>query len=198
MMMSEFTDRTGFEPTAKEYAKIEDAYYNFDGDKDAFCKAFVKDGGARKLCKARAAEIDRLNSLLLESERQYKKDMADREKRIDELTAELDKELEWKPSTGTGTNMSQSDYDHLARSGWQMTDEEAKAFIAGECGFNPEKIRILHEASTYDVNKHLRLRKFGTFDRAPVYESTDWNYIRFDCAYFMYEMVNGELRFYCR
>lgn len=78
MMMSEFIDRTGFEPTAKEYAKIEEAYYDFDGDKDAFCKAFVKDGGARKLCKARAAEIDRLNSLLLESERQYKKDMADR------------------------------------------------------------------------------------------------------------------------
>ena len=89
MMMSEFIERTGFEPTAKEYAKIEEAYYDFDGDKDAFCKAFVKDGGARKLCKARAAEIDRLNSLLLESERQYKKDMADREKRIDELTAEL-------------------------------------------------------------------------------------------------------------
>lgn len=74
MMMSEFIDRTSFEPTAKEYAKIEEAYYDFDGDKDAFCKAFVKDGGARKLCKARAAEIDRLNSLLLESERQYKKD----------------------------------------------------------------------------------------------------------------------------
>lgn len=197
MMMSEFIDRTGFEPTVSEYAKIEEAYYDFGGDKDAFCKAFVKDGGARKLCKSRAAEIDRLNSLLLESERQYKKDMADREKRIDELTAELDKELEWKPSTGTGTNMSQSDYDHLARSGRQMTDEEAKAFIAGECGFNPEKIRILHEASTYDVNKHLRLRKSGTFDRAPVYESTDWNYVRFDCAHFMYEMVNGELRFYC-
>ena len=39
MMMSEFIDRTGFEPTAKEYAKIEEAYYDFDGDKDAFCKA---------------------------------------------------------------------------------------------------------------------------------------------------------------
>ena len=85
MMMSEFIDRTGFEPTAKEYAKIEEAYYDFDGDKDAFCKAFVKDGGARKLCKARASEIARLNSLLMESERQYKKDVADREKRIDEL-----------------------------------------------------------------------------------------------------------------
>ena len=197
MMMSEFIDRTGFEPTAREYAKIEEAYYDFDGDKDAFCKAFVKDGGARKLCKARAAEIDRLNSLLLESERQYKKDMADREKRIDELTADLDKELEWKPSTGTGTNMSQSDYDHLARSGRKMTDEKAKAFIADECGFDPEKIRIQHEVNTYEVNKYRRLRKSGTFDRAPMYESTDWNYVRFDCACFMYELVNGELRFYC-
>lgn len=197
MMMSEFIDRTGFEPTAKEYAKIEEAYYDFDGDKDAFCKAFVKDGGARKLCKARAAEIDRLNSLLLESERQYKKDMANREKRIDELTAELDRELEWKPSDGTGTNMSQSDYAHLADCGKTMTDEEAKAFIADECGFAPEKIHILHEVNTYEVNKHSRLRKSGTFDRAPVYESTDWNYVRFDCACFMYELVNGELRFYC-
>ena len=180
MMMSEFIDRTGFEPTAKEYAKIEEAYYDFDGDKDAFCKAFVKGGGARKLCKARAAEIDRLNSLLLESERQYKKDMADREKRIDELTAELDRELEWKPSDGAGTNMSQNDYAHLADCGKTMTDEEAKAFIADECGFAPEKIHILHEVNTYEVNKHSHLRKSGTFDRAPVYESTDWNYVRFD------------------
>ena len=186
MMMSEFIDRTGFEPTAKEYAKIEEAYYNFDGDKDAFCKAFIKDGGARKLCKARAAEI----------ERQYKKDVADREKRIDELTAELDKELEWKPSDSTGTNMKQERYEELAKCGKVMTDDEAKAFIADECGFAPEKIRILHEANTYEVNKHRRLRKSAAFDRAPVYESTDWNYVRFDCAYFMYELINGELRFY--
>ena len=197
MMISEFIDRTGFEPTAKEYAEIEAAYYDFDGDKDAFCKAFVEDGGARKLCKARAAEIDRLNSLLMESERQYKKDMADREKRIDELTAELDRELEWKPSDGTGTNMEQKRYKELAKCGQAMSDEEAVAFIADECGFAPEKIRILHEVNTYEVNKHRCLRKSGTFDRAPVYDSTDWNYVRFDCACFMYELVNGELRFYC-
>ena len=197
MMMSEFITRTGFEPTAKEYAKIEEAYYNFDGDKDAFCKAFVKDGGARKLCQNRAAEIERLNSLLMESDRQYMKDIADREKRIDELTAELDRELEWKPSENTGTNMAQERYEALAKGGKALTDEEAAAFIADECGFALEKIRILHEVNTYEVNKHSRLRVAGTFDRAPVYESTDWNYVRFDCACFMYELVNGELRFYC-
>ena len=151
MMMSEFIDRTGFEPTAKEYAKIEEAYYNFDGDKDAFCKAFVKDGGARKLCKARASEIDRLNSLLMESERQYKKDVADREKRIDELTAELDKELEWKPSDSTGTNMEQKSYEELAKYGksHQFGDcrlEEAESGVKYDysmCG--DSKLRDMYE-----------------------------------------------------
>lgn len=197
MMMSEFVERTGFQPTADEYEQIESAYYNFDGDKDAFCKAFVEQGGELKIYKARAEEIARLRSQMLEIEKEHKREMADRDRRIDQLTAELDKELEWKPSTGTGTNMEQSRYEDLASSGRVMTDEEAKAFIADECGFAIEKIRILHEASTYEVNKHLRLRKSGTFDRAPVYEATDWNYVRFDCACFMYELVNGELRFYC-
>lgn len=197
MMMSEFIERTGFEPTADEYAKIEEAYYNFDGDKNAFCKAFVDGRGVSRICRARGEEIARLRSVMLETEKQFKKDVADRDRRIDQLTAELDMELEWKPSTGTGTNMEQSSYEKLASAGRTMTDEEAKAFIADECGFAPEKIHVLHEVSTYEVNKHRRLRKSGTFDRAPVYESTDWNYVRFDCASFMYELVNGELRFYC-
>lgn len=196
MMISEFVERTGFQPTADEYDQIESAYYAFDGDKDAFCKAFVEQGGELKIYKARADEITRLRSQMLEIEKQFKKDVADRDRRIDQLTAELDRELEWRPSTGTGTNMDQGRYEELASAGRVMTDEEAKAFIADECGFAIEKIRILHEASTYEVNKHRRLRKSGTFDRAPVYESTDWNYVRFDCACFMYELVNGELRFY--
>ena len=194
MMISEFIERTGFEPTASEYAKIEKAYYDFNGNKDEFCKAFVKNGGEKKIYKARAEEIAQLKSQLVEMEKQHKTEMEAREKQINDLTAELDRELEWKPSTGTGTNMSQSDYDHLANCGKLMTDEEAKAFIADECGFAPEKIHILHEVNTYEVNKHRRLRKSGTFDRARVYE---WNYVRFDCACFMYELVNGELRFYC-
>jgi len=36
MMISEFIERTGFEPTASEYAKIEKAYYDFNGNKDEF------------------------------------------------------------------------------------------------------------------------------------------------------------------
>lgn len=197
MMISEFIERTSFEPTASEYAKIEEAYYNFNGNKDEFCKAFMKNDGEKKIYKARAEEIAQLKSQLVEMEKQHKAEAEAREKQIAELTAELDRELEWKPCEGSGTNMSQSDYDHLANCGELMTDEEAKAFIADECGFDPEKIHILHEVNTYEVNKHRRLRVAGTFDRAPVYESSDWNYIRFDCACFMYEFINGQLCFYC-
>lgn len=35
MMLSEFVERTGFEPMPAEYAKIEEAYCSFNGDKDA-------------------------------------------------------------------------------------------------------------------------------------------------------------------
>ena len=197
MMISEFIERTSFEPTASEYAKIEEAYYNFNGNKDEFCKAFMKNDGEKKIYKARAEEIAQLKSQLVEMEKQHKAEAEAREKQIAELTAELDRELEWKPSDGAGTNMEQKRYEELAKYGKAMTDEEAKVFIADECGFDPEKIRILHEVNTYEVNKHRRLRKSGTFDRAPVYEATDWNYVRFDCAYSMYELVNGELCFYC-
>lgn len=57
MMMSEFTERTGFEPTAEEYAEIEEAYYSFDGDKDAFCRHWTKNIGVEGICKARADKI---------------------------------------------------------------------------------------------------------------------------------------------
>ena len=197
MMISEFIERTGFEPTASEYAKIEKAYYDFNGNKDEFCKAFVKNGGEKKIYKARAEEIAQLKSQLVEMEKQHKSEMEAREKQIAELNADLDRELEWKPCDGSGTNMTQERYEHLANCGQVMSDEEAKEFIADECGFDPEKIHILHEVNTYEVNKHRRLRVAGTFDRAPMYESTDWNYIRCDCACFMYKFINGQLCFYC-
>lgn len=42
MLVSEFIDRTGYQPTAEEYAAIEKSYYHFKGDKDAFCKEWSK------------------------------------------------------------------------------------------------------------------------------------------------------------
>jgi len=43
MMMSEFIERTGYQPSGEEYHYIEESYYEFDGDKNAFCKQWLKD-----------------------------------------------------------------------------------------------------------------------------------------------------------
>lgn len=43
MMMSEFIERTHIEPSYEEYHYIEESYYEFDGDKNEFCKAWLKD-----------------------------------------------------------------------------------------------------------------------------------------------------------
>lgn len=54
MLVSEFIDRTGYQPTADEYAEIERAYYNFDGNKDEFCELWCKKNAEL------AGQIDRL------------------------------------------------------------------------------------------------------------------------------------------
>lgn len=207
MMMSEFIERTGFQPTAEEYAKIEEAYYDFNGDKNDFCKTFVAQGGEKKVYEARATEIERLRSQIGELEKMFKADSEKQERRIADLQAQLDKELEWKPSEGTGTNMSQSDYEALAAlcdgthgDPHEMTDDEAKARIASEFGFAVEKIVIIHVVHAYEVNKHCQLRKSAEYIRRPMYDVSDYNYVRFDvdCGHmtWMYEMVNGELKTY--
>lgn len=196
MMMSEFVERTGFEPMPDEYEKIEEGYYHFDGSKDDFCKSWLAGGGILKAAQARAEKISQLRSELLELDRANRMETDDYERRIEQLKAQLDRELEWELCADAGTRMSQRAYEDLAGAGTAMTDEEAKAFIANECGFDPEKVVILHEVSTYEVNKYRQLRPAARFTRQPIYNATDWNYIRFDCACFMYELVNGELHFY--
>lgn len=43
MMMSEFVERTGYQPSNEEYAHIEESYYTFPGNKDEFCAQWKKD-----------------------------------------------------------------------------------------------------------------------------------------------------------
>ena len=43
MLMNEFTERTGYQPSFEEYHYIEESYYEFSGNKDEFCKAWKKD-----------------------------------------------------------------------------------------------------------------------------------------------------------
>ena len=117
MMLSEFVERTGFEPLPFEYEKIEEAYYNFDGDKDAFCKAFVEDDGEWKIYQARAAEIDRLNGRILEMDKAAKKDGEEYERRLAFFQVELDKEQAFylvSSSTALTASRSSSSVLHLS------------------------------------------------------------------------------------
>lgn len=64
MLLSEFIDRTGVMPSAEEYARIEAEYYEFNGDKDAFCRAWkranpaaVKKAKERKVRNAELAKV---------------------------------------------------------------------------------------------------------------------------------------------
>lgn len=130
--------------------------------------------------KAANNEIDQLN-------RENKK-----------LTEQLEKELEWKDCPNMGTQMTQADYEHLEQCGEILTEDSAKALIAEEFGFDPYKIEIITTVNTYEVNKHSYTRKKEAYTRAPINCSTDWNYIRFNCSNWFYEMINGQLyQYYC-
>lgn len=197
MMMSEFTQRTGVYPTPWEYEKIEEQYYAFEGTKDSFCADWVAKDGPAKLYAERVAYIDRLKDCLTEQRKDYEAEIGRLKAKISELELDLEKELDWQDADNTGTNMEQGWYEHLERCGRKLTVNEAKKEVADSFGFAPELVEIITEVSTYQVNKYHRLRKKETFERLPCYESTDWNYIRFNCRGWQYEMVNGQLRPYC-
>ena len=202
MTIKEFTERTGFYPTYEHYKFIEKSYMDFDGDKDAFCKAFREntDGIAEKITREVERFVEEQTELGMHEHDAMEERIARQADIINDLQTKLDAELEWTPCKDAGTRMTQRDYVKLREDRFTktMTDEEAANFIAEELGFNAARVKIIHKAETYEVNKHHRMRVAETYDREPLYESTDWNYVRFDVNGIEYEYVNGQLELYCR
>ena len=200
MMLSEFVERTGFEPMPAEYAKIEEAYCSFNGDKDAFCAAFVAGDGEKKIYQARAAEIDRLNGKILDLDKTFQQSSAEYERRLAFFQAELDLELEWKPYEFT-QNTPQAEYAELAKcvdsgSARYMTDDEALDWVCQEFGFDRSQVTILHEINEQEINRHNLCRASGRkIDRRPVYCATDYHNSRFNagCGAWQWEAWNGQL-----
>ena len=201
MMLSEFVERTGFEPMPAEYAKIEEAYCSFNGDKDAFCAAFVAGDGEKKIYQARAAEIERLNGKILDMDKAFQQSSAEYDRRLASIQAELDRELEWKPYEFT-QNIPQTEYAELVKgisggSARYMTDDEALDWVCQEFGFDRSQVTILHEIDEQEINRHNLCRASGRkIDRRPVYCATDYHYIRFNagCGAWQWEAWNGQLR----
>ena len=201
MMLSEFVERTGFLPMADEYKRIEDAYCSFDGDKDAFCKSFVENGGIEKIYQARAAEIEQLRNQIEIMEKASKAAADQYEKDLAFIKAELDKELEWRPYE-FAANVPQTDYDQLSASiksgaAHYMSDDEALDWLCFEFGFERSHVTILHDIDEQEVNRHGHCRASGRkIDRRPIYCATDYHYIRFNTGRgeWQWEAWNGQIR----
>ena len=193
MLIQEFTDMTGFEPTPEEFQEIESEYYRFDGDKQAFCKAFVERGGEKQVYARRAEYIKELESQLMDQEKEHKERMAKLLSENARLQEALDRELDWQMTNSAGTQMYQEEYDDLLRHGEVLNCVQAVNIVCKEYGFAWDRVEIKKEVSTYQENKRGELREKERMERDPVYSSADWNYIRFDCAGLQYEMINGEL-----
>ena len=102
MMISEFIERVGFEPTAAEYANIEDEYMGTCIDKDQFCKEWKKNGGVQRLMRLRARRIEELEAELAKEKACYEKMDVEYCKKINEIHQAHKNEtdnLKWKIKT---------------------------------------------------------------------------------------------------
>lgn len=194
MNIKEFSDRTGFYPSFELYTVIEAHYMEQSGDKDAFCKAYKEnaDGLAEKIQQEATTLALNNQSRVIAAANELRTENETLREQAERLIAQLEREQEWKPY-GHNSSMKDDDYAHLCQSGRTMTDDEAVELIASEFGFAPEKIEIVRQIKTYEVSRHRQLRQKGAIDRPPVYDATDWNYVRFNCAGWAYEMIDGQL-----
>lgn len=199
MMMQEFTALTGFYPSNDFYRFIEEIYYDFDGTKQEFCKAYKqnKDGLAERIRQAYNLTTSKTRNML---EAQQRKEREALEAKVKQLEAALEREQEWKPYEDRH-NVSQVDYSKLESSDStrELSDEEAIDIIANEFGFDRSKIRIVHEVHRLEINRHSQVRRVGTIERKALFNAWDWNYICFNVrgnTTMGYEMHNGELRMY--
>lgn len=201
MTREEFEKLTGLYPSQTFYAQIEATYMVSSMDKQTFCKAFMenKDGLAEKI--QRTADMLAFDAYK-RAEDQKKKEIEVFKKERESLEAEierfkklLDIELEWKPYEIEGA-ITQKKYVHLKEKGdtKKLSDEKAKDLLYDLFGFAKEKLVVLHDAPVYEINRHGRLRKCKTTERIPLYNATDWYYIRFTCAGVLYEVYNNQVR----
>ena len=200
MLISEFENLTGIYPSENLYSVIERFYSESKEDKHDFCRAYLMNADClaeRIQREANELEAEKTQQAYVEV-RELKADLDKMRMDRNRLKDQLDRELDWHPAEHTGTNMKQKEYQKLAESCTAeiLSDEEAVKRISELFGFMPDRIQILREVQTFEVNKYRRLRVKDTYQREPLYDATDWNYIRFDCAGNQWELVNSELLAY--
>lgn len=200
MLRSEFETLTRIYPSETLYSVIEEFYNESKLDKHEFCENYKlnADGLAERIQEeANELEAEKAQQAYFEV-CELKADLDKMRMDRNRLKDQLDRELDWHPAEHTGTNMKQKEYQKLLEcyTSEVLSDEEAVKRISELFGFMPDRIQILHEVQTFEVNKYNRQRVKDTYQREPLYDATDWNYIRFDCAGNQWELINGELLAY--
>lgn len=194
MMKEEFEKLTGIKVSWDEYKAIEQAYMDFDGDKYDFCKAYKGDRYSLRTNINKLAQKDDVIKGL-------KDQIARLEAQLKDTEAKLEVAEEWEDHEDEH-NVKQRQYEELSDGGGtrEMDDAEAIDLISREWGFAPRMIRIVHSVAKEQINRFHRIRRVGEYERKPLYNASDWNYIRFDVeaphGTTSYEMHNGELQFF--
>ena len=78
MMISEFTERTNYTPSFEEYHFIEESYYEFNGDKNEFCKWWKK---AQK--SGEWAKELKLRETIENMKKQHEKELKEKEENLE-------------------------------------------------------------------------------------------------------------------
>ncbi|MBQ9257472.1 MAG: hypothetical protein IJ181_10190 [Acidaminococcaceae bacterium] len=199
MLRSEFEILTGIYVTDDLYSCIEEVYMESKEDKRVFCEKYKQNSDG-------LAQVIQQNACrrIMQNEKSHQKEIDTQiaianglQKEVDRLSKELEKEQGWEPYENSA--MDDKRYEALAKVGRKMSDEEAQELIADEFGFQKDRILVLHNIGVFQQSqKKNRIRKMNAKARNPVYESTDWNYVRFNVRTkgltWMYEMVNGDLK----
>lgn len=195
MLITEFEALTGFYPDIALWDEINRVYENSKLDKHEWCKAYTenREGMANVIARLTDKKAYRWGDGLEEELRKANTEISLLRGKLEDVRAQLDRELDWQPAKDIGTNMSEKEYAELADDEPPLSDLEAIRRVHKECGFDMAYIRIVTTVRTFDKSKHGKCRVSGEYSRSPVWSSSDWNYIRFDVADMQWEIVNGEL-----
>lgn len=129
MMKSEFIERVGFEPTAAEYAEIEQEYMGCDVDKDKFCKDWKKNGGIQRLCRMRARRIEELEAEIAMKDRQYEEMDARHSREFNEMKKMMESRLNEAVTAYDQCNKANLNLDKLLQEA-NVAQKEAEEKLA--------------------------------------------------------------------
>lgn len=147
--------------------------------------------------EARLALATRETEIAIQERKSLTSENEELKSKVVHLEEQLEREQEWE-AYEEKENVSRTGYENLAMQDdtHQLSEEEAKQMIHRLFGFETGKIEIVTSVPVYEINRHRQLRVAGHEERRPLYNATDWNYIRFDCCGMSYEFYNDNLRFF--